>query len=66
MDYDEATWNDILDVNLTGTLRGCQVFGKPMLERGYGRIINIASLTTFVAFHEIARRTARARRRSAR
>ncbi len=54
MDYDEASWNDILDVNLTGTLRGCQVFGKPMLERGYGRIINIASLTTFVAFHETA------------
>ena len=54
MDYDEATWNDILDVNLTGTLRGCQVFGQPMLERGYGRIINIASLTTFVAFHETA------------
>jgi NAD(P)-dependent dehydrogenase (short-subunit alcohol dehydrogenase family) len=54
MDYDEASWNDILDVNLTGTLRGCQVFGKPMLQRGYGRIINIASLTTFVAFHETA------------
>ena len=54
MDYDEASWNDIMDVNLTGTLRGCQVFGKPMLDRGYGRIINIASLTTFVAFHETA------------
>jgi NAD(P)-dependent dehydrogenase (short-subunit alcohol dehydrogenase family) len=54
MDYDEETWNDILDTNLTGTLRGCQVFGKPMLERRYGRIINIASLTTFVAFHETA------------
>ena len=54
MDYDDAAWNDILDTNLTGTLRGCQVFGKPMLERGYGRIINIASLTTFVAFHETA------------
>jgi NAD(P)-dependent dehydrogenase (short-subunit alcohol dehydrogenase family) len=37
MDYDDASWNDILDTNLTGTLRGCQVFGKPMLERGYGR-----------------------------
>jgi NAD(P)-dependent dehydrogenase (short-subunit alcohol dehydrogenase family) len=54
MDYDEETWNDILDTNLNGTLRGCQVFGKPMLERRYGRIINIASLTTFVAFHETA------------
>jgi NAD(P)-dependent dehydrogenase (short-subunit alcohol dehydrogenase family) len=54
MDYDEASWNDIIDTNLTGTLRGCQVFGKPMLACGYGRIINIASLTTFVAFHETA------------
>jgi NAD(P)-dependent dehydrogenase (short-subunit alcohol dehydrogenase family) len=36
------------------TLRGCQVFGRHMLERGYGRIINIASLTTFVAFLEVA------------
>ena len=53
LDFDDATWNDILDTNLTGTLRGCQVFGQPMLERGYGRIINIASLTTFVAFHEV-------------
>ncbi len=54
LDVDEATWNDIMNTNLTGTLRACQVFGRPMLERGYGRIINIASLTTFVAFHEVA------------
>jgi len=50
----EADWNDILETNLTGTLRSCQVFGEPMLARGYGRIINIASLTTFVAFFEVA------------
>lgn len=50
----EEDWNAILDCNLTGTLRGCQVFGKHMLDRGYGRIINIASLTTFVGFHEVA------------
>ncbi len=50
----EEVWTSILDVNLTGTLRGCQVFGRPMLERGKGRIINIASLSTFVAFQEVA------------
>ena len=50
----EDEWQDILDTNLTGTLRACQVFGKPMLERGYGRIINIASLNTFVALNEVA------------
>jgi NAD(P)-dependent dehydrogenase (short-subunit alcohol dehydrogenase family) len=50
----EEEWADILDTNLTGTLRACQIFGKPMLERGYGRIINIASLNSFVAFSEVA------------
>lgn len=54
LDYSDSDWNAILDTNLNGTLRGCQVFGKPMLERGYGRIINIASLTTFVGFLEVA------------
>jgi NAD(P)-dependent dehydrogenase (short-subunit alcohol dehydrogenase family) len=54
VDFAEADWNAILDTNLTGTLRGCQVFGKHMLERGYGRIVNIASLTTFLGFMEVA------------
>ncbi len=49
----EETWNDIMDTNVTGTLRACQVFGTTMLDRGYGRIINIASLTTFVSFMEV-------------
>ena len=52
--FPEEMWNDILDTNLTGTLRACQVFGKHMLERGYGRIINIASLNTFVSLSEVA------------
>jgi NAD(P)-dependent dehydrogenase (short-subunit alcohol dehydrogenase family) len=50
----EKEWNSIIDVNLTGTLRSCQVFGKSMLDRGYGRIINIASLNSFVALSEVA------------
>jgi NAD(P)-dependent dehydrogenase (short-subunit alcohol dehydrogenase family) len=50
----EAEWTDILDTNLTGTLRACQVFGKAMLERGYGRIVNISSLGAFVALTEVA------------
>ncbi len=54
IDFPEETWDDILGTNLTGTLRGCQVFGRHMLERGYGRIINIASLSTFVALYEVA------------
>lgn len=50
----EADWTAIVDTNLTGTLRACQVFGAHMLERGYGRIVNIASLNSFVALSEVA------------
>lgn len=32
----------------------CQVFGRHMIERKYGRIINIASLSSFVALYEVA------------
>jgi NAD(P)-dependent dehydrogenase (short-subunit alcohol dehydrogenase family) len=52
--FPEEEWRDIIDTNLTGTLRACQVFGAAMLERGYGRIINIASLNSFVALSEVA------------
>jgi len=50
----EEDWADIVETNLTGTLRACQIFGRHMLERGYGRIINIASLNSFVALSEVA------------
>lgn len=54
VDFPEDDWNAILDTNLTGTLRACQVFGRHMLERESGSIINIASLSTFVALYEVA------------
>ena len=54
LDVPETEWNDIMETNLTGVLRACQVFGRHMIERGYGRIINIASLSSFVALHEVA------------
>jgi NAD(P)-dependent dehydrogenase (short-subunit alcohol dehydrogenase family) len=47
-------WNGILETNLNGTLWACQVFGPHMIEKKYGRIINIASLTSFVALYEVA------------
>jgi NAD(P)-dependent dehydrogenase (short-subunit alcohol dehydrogenase family) len=50
----EDIWNRIFATNLGGALRACQVFGRAMIERRSGRIINIASLSTFVAFHEVA------------
>jgi NAD(P)-dependent dehydrogenase (short-subunit alcohol dehydrogenase family) len=47
-------WERVMNVNLTGTLRGCQVFGRTMVEAGSGRIINIASLSTYASFFEVA------------
>jgi NAD(P)-dependent dehydrogenase (short-subunit alcohol dehydrogenase family) len=54
LDFPEDEWQSIVDTNLTGTLRACQIFAPHMLERGSGRIINIASLNTFVALKEVA------------
>jgi NAD(P)-dependent dehydrogenase (short-subunit alcohol dehydrogenase family) len=54
LDFDEADWNAIIETNLTGTLRACQIFGRHFIANRYGRIINIASLSTFVALLEVA------------
>ena len=54
LDVAEEEWNRILDTNLTGTLRACQVFGRHMLGRGSGRIVNVASLGSFVSLMEVA------------
>jgi NAD(P)-dependent dehydrogenase (short-subunit alcohol dehydrogenase family) len=54
LDVDEENWRQIMDVNLTGPLRTCQIFGESMIAQGFGRIINIASLASFVAFQEVA------------
>jgi len=54
LQLEESEWASILDTNLTGTLRAAQVFGRHMVERKYGRIINIASLSSFVALYEVA------------
>ena len=54
LDLDEADWNAIVETNITGTLRAAQVFGRHMVGRGYGRIVNIASLSSFVALFEVA------------
>ncbi len=57
-DVSDAEWGSIIDTNLTGTFRSCQVFGKHMLQHGYGRIINIGSLSSFVGLFEVAAYTA--------
>ncbi|WP_438003708.1 SDR family oxidoreductase [Sorangium sp. So ce321] len=50
----DAEWSSLLDTNVTGMLRACQSFYGPLRESGRGRIVNIASLSSFVAFHEVA------------
>ncbi len=54
VNYLEEDWNRIMDTNLTGTLRTCQVFGPHMIERKYGRIISIASMGSFLGLYEVA------------
>jgi NAD(P)-dependent dehydrogenase (short-subunit alcohol dehydrogenase family) len=52
-DLPEQEWEDILDTNLTGILRTCQSFYEPLVASGRGRIVNIASLSSFVGLYEV-------------
>jgi NAD(P)-dependent dehydrogenase (short-subunit alcohol dehydrogenase family) len=54
LECSEDDWHRILETNLTGTFRACQIVAPGMMRNGWGRIINIASLATFIAFHEVA------------
>jgi NAD(P)-dependent dehydrogenase (short-subunit alcohol dehydrogenase family) len=54
LESSDSEWQRILDTNLMGVLRACQIFGRHMLENGYGRIVNITSLNAFVALREVA------------
>ena len=54
IEMSDADWSAVLETNLTGTFRSCQVFGKPMLDQGRGRIVNIASLSSFAALFQTA------------
>ncbi len=54
LEMDEADWSRIIETNLTGTLRSCQVFGREMVARRSGRIITIGSLSSFVGLYEVA------------
>lgn len=54
LDMTDTEWMRIIDTNLTGTLRACQVFGREMVKRKSGRVITIASLTSFLGMFEVA------------
>ena len=54
LEFPESEWDAIFETNLKGTLRACRVFGRHMIEKRYGRIINIGSLSSFVGLYEVA------------
>lgn len=54
LDEDEEEWLKIVDTNLTGTMRACQIFGRTMVNAHYGRIINVASSTAFRGSYQLA------------
>jgi NAD(P)-dependent dehydrogenase (short-subunit alcohol dehydrogenase family) len=54
LEESEEEWSRVIETNLTGTLRACQIFGATMVKAGYGRIVNIASLTSFLGFYQVA------------
>ena len=50
----EDQWACLFNTNLTGVLRTCQAFYAPLKESGRGRVINVVSLGSFLAFHGVA------------
>ncbi|MEO7650787.1 MAG: SDR family oxidoreductase [Bryobacteraceae bacterium] len=53
-DLSDADWERVIDINLNGTFRANQVFGRQMIQQQSGAIVNTCSLTSFVSFNEVA------------
>ncbi len=47
VDFPLESFDRVMDVNLRSVFQLCQIFGRPMLERGDGKIVNLASLLSF-------------------
>lgn len=54
VEFPEEDWSRIVETNLTGTFRACQVFGRKMIARKQGCLINICSLATYRSFDGVA------------
>jgi len=52
-DVEDSLWNEIMEINLKGVWNTCQMVGRIMRDQQYGRIINIASIASFVSAHEV-------------
>jgi 2-deoxy-D-gluconate 3-dehydrogenase len=46
-DHASRDWHDVLNLNLNASFFLCQIVGRHMLQRSYGKIINIASMLTY-------------------
>lgn len=47
VDFPLESFDRVMDVNLRSVFQLCQIFGRPMLERGEGKVVNLASLLSF-------------------
>ncbi|ARC35280.1 2-deoxy-D-gluconate 3-dehydrogenase (plasmid) [Paracoccus yeei] len=47
VDFSEADWDAVMDVNLKAVFFTCQAFARAAIPRGRGKIVNIASLLSF-------------------
>lgn len=54
VNFTDEEWAQTFETNTAGTLRACQIFYPMLAQSGRGRIINIASLNSYVAFKEVA------------
>ncbi len=54
LEVTDADWSRVMETNMTGTMRSCQIFGATMAKAGYGRIINITSIAGFQGFYRVA------------
>jgi NAD(P)-dependent dehydrogenase (short-subunit alcohol dehydrogenase family) len=52
-DVSEEDWMRVIDINLNGSFRANQIFGRQMIKQGSGVIINTASMTSFVSFAQV-------------
>jgi NAD(P)-dependent dehydrogenase (short-subunit alcohol dehydrogenase family) len=53
LDATEADWDRILAINLKAVFTSCQIFGRQMVERGGGSIVNIGSVTSHLPLSKV-------------
>jgi NAD(P)-dependent dehydrogenase (short-subunit alcohol dehydrogenase family) len=52
LDFTPEEWQRVIDINLTGPFLCAQAVGRGMLERGWGRVVNISSMLGLVGLGE--------------